>query len=137
MPTPIFQRLNSDWNADPNVPDEEVQAVGSEVELRFRLNGFVYPADRGRSARLVFFDCSAWRLGSPNDHGWYMGQCRYGRSAPTWGEFYELVGADPLKHAPDDWDTPPVLGAGDRHFLFYLRDSTFECLAAAMKFERL
>lgn len=137
MLMPKFQRLNLDWNADPNVPAEEVRATDSEVELRFRLNGFIYPADQGRSGRLVFSNCASWRLGTLNDHGWYLGQCRYGRSAPEWGEFYELIGDDPLGRAPNDWETPPIRGIGDRHFLFYLRDSTFECFAAAWRFERV
>lgn len=146
MPTPTFQHLNLDWNADPNAPDEEVRAAGSEVELSFRLEeswvrpgaivSSVRPAEGGRRSRLMFSNCSAWRLGNENDHGWYMGQCRYSHSAPRWGQFYELVGEDPLRLAPPDWQTPPVVGAGDRHFLFYLRDSTFECLAAAWRLER-
>ena len=65
-----------------------------------------------------------------------MGQCRYSRLAPAWGEFYELSGQDELRLAPNDWQVPAEPGVGDCHFLFYFRDETFECLAADWRFQR-
>lgn len=132
-----FLQLNQGWNADPNGPEPQVRATGSTVELGFWLNGFVWPADMGLAGRLRFLDCARWRLGPTNDHGWHRGQCRYSRLAPAWGEFYELVGKDDLRLQRSDWQTPPVSGTGDRHVLFYLRDHTFECLAADWRLERL
>lgn len=75
-----------------------------------------------------------WRLGPANDEGWDMGQCRYSKIAPRWGEFYELLGDDDLQPQPSDWIMLP--GVGNRHFLFYLRDHTFECMAGEWKFGR-
>ena len=132
----FFLRLNKAWNADPNGPESLVDAVDSSVRFRFLLNHFAYDAWDGEFGCLTFSDCSAWRLGGPNDHGWYSGQCRYGRIAPEWGEFYEIIGDDDLRDRPADWRTPPTPGRGDRHFLFYLRDETFECIAADWRFER-
>ena len=65
-----------------------------------------------------------------------MGQCRYAGKAPAWGEFYEILGDDPARDSPDDWrvvgpDRPTL-----RHFLFYLRDETFECMANDWRFTR-
>jgi hypothetical protein len=119
---PNFIQLNDGWNAEPNAPNPDVQVSGSVVELSFR-----DAASRGRVV-LQFENCRQWRLGETNDEGWYMGQCRYSRVAPRWGEFYELTGEDGLLPKPRDWDMVP--GDGDRHFLFYLRDETFECLAS-------
>jgi hypothetical protein len=74
------------------------------------------------------------RLGSTNDEGWCLGQCRYGAIAPAWGKFSEIVGPDALAHAPIDWQSTNHVNAGKRHFLFYLRDRTFECFADAWAF---
>ncbi len=137
MRTPLFRQLNHGWNADPNGPEPEVRATGSTVELSVWLNGLVWPADAGMAGRLRFGGCARWRLGPTNDHGWHAGQCRYGRLAPAWGEFYEIKGADDLRLQPSDWHAPPAPGTGDRHFLFYLRDHTFECLAADWQLDRL
>ncbi len=83
---------------------------------------------------LRFSGCRRWRLGETNDTGWSRGQCRYSKLAPDWGEFYELVGHDPLRDLPDDWHEMAALDGTERHFLFYLRDETFECLAVDWSF---
>ena len=134
-----FVLLNDGWNAEPNAPEPEVQVTDSEVTLQFLLNdgppyGFE-PRPDGRGS-LTFSGCSEWRLGSTNDEGWYRGQCRYSGIAPAWGEFYEIVGPDPLAHLPTDWKTTNRANAGARHFLFYLRDETFECFADEWSFSR-
>jgi hypothetical protein len=132
----IFLHLNDTWNAEPNDPAPEVLVGGSEVTLRFWLNPWEYEATPGERGLLTFRGCSEWRLGSTNDEGWYGGQCRYSGIAPEWGEFYEIVGTDTLAHAPDDWRDTEQAEAGGRHFLFYLRDETFECFADEWAFSR-
>ncbi|MDW9481168.1 hypothetical protein GOB57_21210 [Sinorhizobium meliloti] len=124
---PKFVRLNHTWNAEPNAPDPEVSVAGSNVQLLFRPDGWRPGTSR---KMLVFSECAIWRLGPTNDEGWYLGQCRYSKIAPAWGEFYELEGYDPLRYGADDWLTPSSPGAGDNHYLFYFRDETFECMAA-------
>ncbi len=52
------------------------------------------------------------------------------------GEFYELLGEDSQSLAPMDWHQLAPLEAQKRHFLFYLRDSTFECFAAEWRFHK-
>ena len=101
---------------------------GARVVLRFRLNPWAFKAHQLQVGTLSFPNCRAWRLGPTNDEGWYMGQCRYSHLAPAWGEFYEIVGEDDLRDAPDDWSR--MAGTGNRHFLFYFRDETFECIAS-------
>ncbi|MET3473003.1 hypothetical protein ABIC78_003550 [Novosphingobium sp. 1529] len=132
----VFFQLNDSWNAEPNDPAPEVREDGSKVTLRFRLNPWAYEAATGEQGLLSFGGCSEWRLGPTNDEGWYRGQCRYSAIAPAWGEFYEIVGLDALAHAPNDWKTTNHGNAGKRHFLFYLRDETFECFADVWAFSR-
>jgi hypothetical protein len=125
----VFARLSVDWNAEPNAPHPTVRVEGSTLRLAFAVNPFVFPFEQGARAEITFADCWRYRLGSPNDEGWYAGQCRFGRTASTWGEFYELTGelhADRVA----DWKILRPEPRGSRHFLFYLRDDTFECDAA-------
>jgi hypothetical protein len=44
-----------------------------------------------------------YRLGGTNDEGWYVGQCRFSKVAPAWGEFYEVDGDLKLESSSDDW----------------------------------
>jgi hypothetical protein len=130
MTSPKFQQLNDGWNAEPNAPAPSVAVSGNDVFLRFDLNAFQFPLFAEDDIGLIRFrDCSRYRLGSTNDEGWYLGQCRYSKTAPAWGEFYEQIGPDEAADLPDDWVNVGSDKAG-RHFLFYFRDDTFECFAA-------
>lgn len=136
MPSPTFKRLNDGWNAEPNAPREEVTVRGSTVRLTFFLNPQAKEAGEDEEGCLTFERCSMWRLGWTNDEGWYAGHCRYSEAAPAWGEFYELIGGDDLRPKPADWCLLTPFTPDQRHFLFYLRDSTFERFAAEWRFER-
>lgn len=126
-----FERLNLDWEAEPSVPIVEIAVSGATVVVSFLMNPWLdrrFP-DWSRG-RLTFEGCSRYRLGSPNDEGWFIfGQDRYERRAPDWGQFYELKGPDPLRTAPTDWIHVTEGADAARHFLFYFKDHTFECLA--------
>jgi hypothetical protein len=136
MSNPTFKRLNDGWNAEPNSPAPTVAVSGSRVRLTFFLNPFAYEADVDEKGCLTFWDCSMWRLGATNDEGWYGGQCRYSKAAPAWGEFYELLGEDDQRFKPNDWYELAPWISQQRHFVFYLRDETFECFATEWMFER-
>jgi len=131
-----FHHLNPDWNAEPNAPEPTVSVIDRTVQLTFFLNPFAYDAEEEEIARLSFVDSSIWRLGSTNDEGWYRGQCRFSEIAPRWGEFYEIQGQVPLVHPGIEWHNLAESVRSDRHFLFYLRDHTFECRSRNWKFER-
>ncbi len=132
---PRFHRLNENWNAEPNAPNPTVKIQGQDVVLRFLVNSFQFPEFRnGEFGILRFVNCERYRRGSPNDEGWYLGQCRFSKLAPAWGEFYLVEGDDELLQAPDDWRSVSPIGADPassvkRHFLFYFRDDTFEGIA--------
>jgi hypothetical protein len=136
QPSTTFTQLNDGWNAEPNRPEPWIRVAGNELRLEFVLNALRFPAFRnGDEAALHFTDCWRYRLGSTNDEGWSRGQCRFSRLAPRWGEFYEVKG-DLLASAADDWrQLGPEPADGCRHFLFYLRDQTFECDASGWSVE--
>lgn len=146
-----FTKLNQDWNAEPNGQEPCLSIDGGDLLFEFLLNDLMFPrykaADRGL---LRFSNCWRYRLGKPNDEGWYRGQCRFSRLAPKWGEFYEVHGDLLLEATPNpepfrvrgiqlspfslDWIILGQPSQDGRHFLFYLRDQTFECDASAWRF---
>ena len=99
-----FIKLNDDWNADAKAPEPAVTRSGNDVKLEFQLNPFLFrklsKGDRvrfktfpkGTSGILRFRNCWRYRLGETDGEGWYLGQCRFSRIAPAWGEFYEVQG---------------------------------------------
>lgn len=130
-----FERLNHGWNAEPNAPAEQLSAVGECVTLEFYVNAFIFhdvrEDDRGR---LIFHGVTKYRRGPTNNEGWYRGQCRFSGLAPAWGEFYAVTGD--LRDEAVRWI---VLSHPDQRprvrYLFYLRDTTFECDAVSWRFE--
>lgn len=126
----IFTHFNHDWNAEPNDPGPQVEMRGNDLLLRFRMNPFQFEKFKeDEHGILRFVSASRYRLGPTNDEGWYRGQCRYSNVAPAWGEFYEISGEDPLRDQQKDWRIIAERTDHGRHFLFYFRDDTFECVA--------
>jgi hypothetical protein len=123
-----FTKLNVDWNAEPNAPHPQVRIDGADVVLSFAMNPWQFPQfGEDDTGVLRFRCCMRYRLGATNDEGWYRGQCRFSSVAPAWGEFYEVNGDLRLPECPKDWVQLSPSTAQSRHFLFYLRDDTFEC----------
>lgn len=128
MPTD-FIKLNERWNAEPNAPCESIEIKKGILELSFLVNPWSYEGfQEGERMALQFSGCSQYRLGSTNDEGWFAGACRFSTETPAWGEFYEIRGDSKLDASPNDWITIGH-GNGSKHYLFYLRDHTFECFA--------
>lgn len=128
-----FIQLNQGWNAEPNAPHIDIQVDGTTLTLSFRANAWQFPEFvEGQIIRLRFRNVWRYTLGDVNDEGWYLGQCRFSRLAPQWGEFYEVTGDLRLDEFDAEWHVisdSPVKNL--RHFLFYFRDECFECDAAS------
>jgi hypothetical protein len=133
-----FKKLNEGWDANPGAPEPCVQFDESGLTLTFSLNAQLNPQfrdyDRGE---LFFSNCWRYRLGYPNDEGWYKGHCRFRCLAPEWGDFYEVSG-DLLDGGPPDWVLLKTEHSeSSRHFVFYFKDETFECDADNWSFKVL
>ena len=126
----VFEHLNPDWNAEPNVPDESISIdEEGKLVLEFFVNPWAYKRYvEGDRIKLIFDKPEKYRLGETNDDGWYSGQCRFGKLAPEWGEFYQIVGVNENIKPAKDWVVLSKNSASN-HYLFYLRDNTFECIA--------
>jgi hypothetical protein len=131
-----FHKLNEGWNAEPNIPNPFVEVEGEDALLKFCVNPWQFPEFRKDEIGVLrFIGCQRFRLGPTNDEGWYLGQCRFSKLAPGWGEFYLVNGDAELLDAPEDWQTIHSQRKPGKHFLFYFRDDTFECVAERCEIE--
>jgi len=125
-----FYQINDGWNADPNAPSPSIEVRGEDLILRFLVNPFQFhDFERGDIGVLRFVRCERYRLGPTDDVGWHLRRCRFSKLAPKWGEFYLVRGDVALLDAPGDWRSVRAASGDGRHFLFYFRDNTFECVA--------
>jgi len=132
----VFTKLNIDWNAEPNSPNPQVTWSNTDLKLEFYMNPYQFPQFNEDDIGIITFtDCSRYRLGPTNDEGWHLGQCRFSKIAPTWGEFYEILGDLKLDQNPNDWVIKSTNKNVEKHFLFYFRDNTFECDASGWALE--
>jgi hypothetical protein len=125
------------YNTGQPVADKE----GPDIILSYN------SANNDVVAKLKFLDVVTYRIGSPNDHGFYgegepgiLNDSMYGvRSFPglKFGEFYEVQGYDwstGLRGKGCDTLQPlPVQTNDYRHFVFFMRDQTFECICKGWK----
>ncbi len=136
-----FIQLNDGWNAEPNAPDVNIQIQDNNVMVSFYLNAFVFEEfEEDDKGILSFHDCIQYRYGSPNDEGFYFfGQSRFKDFDVKWGEFYEVKDSDWKTNFPDaikirnHFDNSKEF----KHFLFYFKDGTFECIASGYNLELL
>jgi hypothetical protein len=133
-----FLKLNLGWNAEPNAPAPVVSVDGNDVILGFYMNAFRHSEFSEEDLGFLrFMDSERYRLGSTNDEGWYRGQCRFGKLAPEWGELYQISGDYSDVADATDWHFLKTTSSSKlRHFLFYFRDNTFECVATECVVEK-
>jgi len=135
-----FVQLNHGWNADPVFPDIQIGITGNNLTLSFYMNAYEFENyDEGDTGILTFYNFFQYRVGPPNDEGFYnFNQSRYKKYGVNWGEFYLVKNSDwqtnfpdPIKVNPDaDIDIYNI-----NHYLFYMKDETFECIAENWRFD--
>ena len=63
-----------------------VELHGVDIVLKFFVNPFQFREFKEEEVGVLrFVRCERYRLGSTNDEGWYLGQCRFSKLAPEWG----------------------------------------------------
>lgn len=130
-----FVKISDNWNADPVSPEIDLKIVRQDLVMDIFLNYFAYDNySEGDNAIITFKNCSKYSLNTCNDEGYYYGQYRIKPNELPWGEFYEIksgLGKDipkPVVELSNDHNEK-------RHFLFFFKDETFECLADDYKIE--
>ncbi|MEE0264719.1 MAG: hypothetical protein UD936_03745 [Acutalibacteraceae bacterium] len=131
-----FEQLNIGWNSEPNAPELSVSVEGADVVITFYLNAFEYHGySEGDKAKITFHNCYQYRIGEPNDEGFYVyNRSRYKQYGVKWGEFYLVHGSDWQENFP----APVKVGVfadNLQHYLFYFKDETFECIASSYSAE--
>lgn len=132
-----YKKLNKNWNAEPNAPEPQMDLGEGFVEFRFDLNPFVFDyIDEGDIGVLVFEEVYKVDFGSMNDEGYFMGQHRFKNSDLPWGEFYELFDSNWRVDFPKSSNdiNSDIDESQLRHFIFFLRDHTIECLSLDYSF---
>lgn len=135
-----FEKLNNKWGAEPNAPDPSMIIEEDKLILRFYLNAFIYSDyEEEDIGSLEFDNCYMYRLGATNDEGFYKGQCRFSDSGIKWGEFYLLEDSGGEGSFPSDsiYNNKYIDKKRLKHYLFYFRDETFECMASDYTFKVL
>jgi hypothetical protein len=134
-----YTRDNIGWNAEPNAPDVRLSTAGNDVTLRFYLNCFLFDRfNEDDQAKLTFCNCRKYTLNSMNNEGYFAGHYRFTNQSLPWGEFYEIQ--TDLPDEPGVNFTMLNADADDqrlRHYIFFFRDNTFECLAESFALEFL
>jgi len=130
-----FVKISDKWNADPVSPEIDLKINGQDIVMEFFLNYFAFDNySEGDKAKITFKNCSKYSLNTCNDEGYYYGQYRINYNELPWGEFYEIKGG-----LNRNFPKPVVEVSNDlknkRHFLFFFKDETFECLADDYKIE--
>jgi hypothetical protein len=124
-----YIKRNKNWNAEPNSPNPQISTTENDVQLTFSLdfNHFSH-IDEGDEGILLFQEVYAYRLGSKEN--------RFKNDQLPWGEFYEL----PNSNWKNDFPADKVLvndslkGAKLSHFVFFLGEEIFECIADEARF---
>lgn len=125
-----FKKISTDWNADPVSPEVDLQVEDNDLIMDVFLNYFAFTEFKhGDKVKIRFLDCSEYSLNTCNDEGYYYGQYRIKQSELPWGEFYEL------KSGVDRVLPEPVIRIqkdfkDKKHYIFFFKDATFECLAS-------
>jgi hypothetical protein len=133
-----FIKINENWNAEPNAPMPTIEVIGSNLILSFYLNAFISEEfDEEDLGVLEFNNCLQYRLGAPNEDGFYIyNKSRYKKYGVQWGEFYLVQNSDWQINFPEPvFIDNSIKNEKLNHYLFYFRDETFECVSLSYSFK--
>jgi len=124
-----YVQITKDWNAHSVSPKIELQVINSNLIMTIIVNDYVFEGfDEGDKASILFKSCSKYSLNTCNDEGYYYGQYRTNPNELPWGGFYEIKsGLD--REFPEPIVNLTMENSNKRHFIFFFKDETFECLA--------
>lgn len=125
-----YIKITKDWNADPVSPEIHLKVDGIDLIMDIYLNHFQFDKyQEGDKVKIRFKNCAEYSLNASNDEGFYNGQYRIKPTELEWGEFYEIKnGLD--RKLPDPINTIQNDKSDRKHFIFFFKEETFECLAS-------
>lgn len=124
-----YFQITSDWNAEPVTPEVQLEINGDNLNMEIFVNHLVFDDfEEGDKAKIIFKNCSIYTLNHCNDERYYYGQYRTNSNELPWGEFYEIKSGLERKF-PEPITIINKEQEGKRHYVFFFKDETFECLA--------
>lgn len=128
-----IQKLNKNWSAEPSVPPETIKQTDDGIEVNFVLNSLPYEyIEDGEKGKLEFYDVFAYRKAASNSEEISKRKIPLKVDQIPLGDFYELLDSKWKTDFPTDKiivdETKKT--SKHRHFIFFLKDATFECLAS-------
>ncbi|MDD4745752.1 MAG: hypothetical protein RBR35_04545 [Salinivirgaceae bacterium] len=130
-------KLNTNWNADPNNPEPTISLIENGIELSFLLDSTAFEhIDKEDMGSLEFQNVFAYRLESTNNEDSSSNQFRFKNDQLPRGAFYELVNSKWDSNFPNDKIVvnESINKKEIRHFVFFLGNTIFECLATDYQF---
>lgn len=140
-----FTKLNHGYESDPNSGRPIIEIYNTQVILKFELNHFIYGKfEAGQFGEIMFDDCSMFRVGDPNLDGLYRDpkNPKELRNDTIWNRsdfpdleahtFFQVEGSDWQHNFGPAAYVNKELSEDDqefKHFLFIMKDGTFECVA--------
>lgn len=128
-------KLNKDYQSDPNIAKPEVQIDKKKLTLMFNLNYQIYNFKENQVGKIIFNNCHSYRIGNPNDEGFYMGDNKIwnNKNFPNleWNCFYEVCDTPDsyLQNFKILYESKDNLKEKLNHYVFFMKEGTFECLA--------
>lgn len=128
-----IQKLNKNWSAEPSFPLETITRTDDGIEVNFELNSLPYEyIEEGEKGKIEFYEVYAYRKAAPNLEEISKRKIPLKVDQIPFGDFYELLDSKWKTDFPSDKiivdETKKTSKL--RHFLFFLKDTTFECLAS-------
>ncbi|MDF3026087.1 MAG: hypothetical protein K0S23_394 [Fluviicola sp.] len=133
-----YIKLNKNWNADPGASEPVVSVDQNTVELNFYLNPLLFPhIDEGDKGIIRFDDVHAYKLQTITEEEYVNGKFRFKNEDLPWGKFYELPNSGWRNDFPADRIVvnESLKGTKLKHFICFLPNCIFECVAAAYRFQ--
>ena len=125
-----YIQITKDWNADPVSPEIKLKVDGIDLIMDIYLNHFQFDKyQEGDKVKIRFKNCAEYSLNTCNDEGFYYGQYRIKPTELEWGEFYEIKSRLDRK-LPNSIKKIQNDNLDRKHFIFFFKDETFECLAS-------
>jgi len=128
-------KLNRNYESDPNVASPKIKFNQKSLVLSFELNYFTFLFREDQIGEIVFNDCYSYQSGKPNDEGFYLNDNPIWNNTNfpnlEWNCFYEVNGVPDsyIKNFKPISENQNISSLKLKHFVFFMKEGTFECLA--------
>ncbi len=130
-------KLNNNWTATEIIDDVQIISIDDSIEIKFMLDASAHEhIDNGETGSIEFSNVYAFARTKINRAQYLENRFRYQPAQLAWGGFKELSKSKWDKDFPADMK---IINSKQgkkkfRHFILFLNDEVFECLAMEYNF---